>query len=328
MERELYKQRKLQFIETVNRIGNLPKYFQVKFRDGEDQRKWFDTIMKMAEFHDFVDEVRDILKQFDKKILTDEDKEREFIEKIIKIRRIPNRYEFYFSDNIDMNIWYMDYTNKNNSFAHYVKDLLPENIYFDPVEIYQEDIDEFKRFIKDKKRLPKYNEAKTERGIDLLVIYDKMESFDPVFYERVKHFLSNNSKKHLSPLDKKKQFLDKVKELKYIPILQEIRFSDGTDMFTWYESYKTKFPDLEEEVNRLINEPIIQKLNIYLIPNFKNKGGKFYTICSNVGEKLDISEITSFEELQKKDSTVKKNGGIILKQNQEIDSITLGGKKR
>ena len=99
-------------------------------------------------------------------------------------------------------------------------------------------------------------------------------------------------------------------------------------MFTWYQRYKNIFPNLEEEVNTIIKEPTTKKLNIYLIPNFKNKGGKFYTICSNVGEKLDISEITSFEELQKLDNTVKKSGGIIIKQDEEISSITLGGKKR
>ena len=39
-----------------------------------------------------------------------------------------------------------------------------------------------------------------------------------------------------------------------------------------------------------------KKVNIYLIPNFRNTGGKFYTIFTNVGERLDLSSIESYEE--------------------------------
>lgn len=59
-----------------------------------------------------------------------------------------------------------------------------------------------------------------------------------------------------------------------------------------------------------------------MIPNFKNKNGKFYTICTNVGEKLDLSNIQSFEEAQKLDPTIVKRGEVVLKQDEVIESVS------
>ena len=94
-------------------------------------------------------------------------------------------------------------------------------------------------------------------------------------------------------------------------------------MLTWYIKYKKKFPNLEKEINRLvIKETPNKKVNIYLIPNFRNTGGKFYTIFTNVGERLDLSSIESYEEASKIDSTIVKRGGVILKKDEEIDSVS------
>lgn len=328
MGKELFEKRKSEFKETILKNKELPKRNTVRFTDGEDQRLWYDSLRRIPKEISFIKEIEELLASFNKQTLTDEERKEIFLELIIRIKRVPNKKEYYFSDNVDMKTWYLDYTKKDNEFVNEVKKHLPEHINFDHTEINEEDIQALKNYIKDKKRFPKYHEAKTERGIDLRVIYDKLETSDPIYYETVKHFIASQKKDALTPEDKKQEFLNKIKELKYIPTLQECRFSDNTDMFTWYQRYKNIFPNLEEEVNTIIKEPTTKKLNIYLIPNFKNKGGKFYTICSNVGEKLDISEITSFEELQKLDNTVKKSGGIIIKQDEEISSITLGGKKR
>ena len=93
-------------------------------------------------------------------------------------------------------------------------------------------------------------------------------------------------------------------------------------MFTWYNRYKNKLPNLEVKVNSKIRiESPKRKVNIYLIPNFRNTGGKFYTICTNIGERLDLSEITSFEEAKKLDDSLVKRGGVILKQDEEIESV-------
>jgi len=328
MGKELFEKRKLEFKKTILTKKELPKLNTVRFTDGEDQRLWYDSLKRIPKEIAFIKEIESLLSTLNKQTMTDEERKEIFLDIIIRIKRVPNQKEYYFSDNVDMKKWYLDYTKKDNEFVYEIKKHLPENINFDHTEINEEDIQALKNYIKDKKRLPKYHEAKTERGIDFRVIYDKLETSDPIYCETVMHFLASNKKDSLSPESKKDQFLTKVKELKYIPILQECRFTDNTDMFIWYQRYKNIFPNLEEEVNNLINEPVNKKLNIYLIPNFKNKGGKFYTICSNIGEKLDISEITTFEELQKLDNTVKKSGGIIIKQDEEIASITLGGKKR
>ena len=111
--------------------------------------------------------------------------------------------------------------------------------------------------------------------------------------------------------------------LGYIPYLQEMRFTDGTDMFTWYMRKKEEIPNLENEITSLISKKNPNnKVNIYLIPNFKNKGGKFYTIYTNEGEILDLSNIKSIEEFQNLDPTITKKGGLILKKNEEIGSVS------
>ena len=71
-----------------------------------------------------------------------------------------------------------------------------------------------------------------------------------------------------------------------------------------------------------------KKLNIYFIPEFKKTGGKFYTICTNEGEKLDISSISSYEEAKKLDSTFVKRGGLILKKDEEIGSVSFKGVRK
>ena len=107
-------------------------------------------------------------------------------------------------------------------------------------------------------------------------------------------------------------------------------FSDGTDMFTWYARYKEKITTLDEEIKNLITkENPNKKVNIYLIPNFKSKGGNFYTVCTNIGEKLDLSNISSFEEAKQLDETFTKRGGVILKKDEEINSVSFTkGNKR
>ena len=75
MERKLYDDRKRQFKKTVELIGNLPRVWQVGFDDGEDQRLWFDKLLSVADFSDYIKEVEELLKKYDKKILTDKEKE-------------------------------------------------------------------------------------------------------------------------------------------------------------------------------------------------------------------------------------------------------------
>ena len=72
-----------------------------------------------------------------------------------------------------------------------------------------------------------------------------------------------------------------------------------------------------------------QKVNIYFVPNDKNKtGGRFYNVYLNRKEKLDLKPFldnTNIDELEEKigDATFKKAGGIILRRNDSIVSATV-----
>lgn len=73
-----------------------------------------------------------------------------------------------------------------------------------------------------------------------------------------------------------------------------------------------------------------QDVNIYFVPNNKNKtGGKFYNVYLNREERLDLKPFldntTYIDELEEKigDATFKKAGGIILRRNDSIVSATV-----
>ena len=323
MSRNLFEKRKLEFIKTVVKEQRLPKVWEFKFADGEDMRVWFNQISKIERFKDFINEVNSILEKFGSKVLTDKEKEIEFLECINNIKHIPLRGEQYFSDNDEMYMWYMNYIKRNRDFETIVYINLPEYIDFDLESIWSLVKQEFISIIKQLKRIPNHGEVILHNDIDVRVIFDKLATFDKEFYEKLLLHLQTYNKKGLSLEDRIKQLKEAIKTLGYIPELQEVRFSDGTDMFTWYTKYKNNLPGLEEDITSLIhtNKPN-KKLNIYLIPNFKSKGGKFYTICTNVGEKLDLSNIESYEDIEKLDPTIVIRGGVILKQDETIESVS------
>ena len=73
-----------------------------------------------------------------------------------------------------------------------------------------------------------------------------------------------------------------------------------------------------------------QDVNIYFVPNDKNKtGGKFYNVYLNREERLDLKPFldntTYIDELEEKigDASFKKAGGIILRRNDSIVSATV-----
>lgn len=318
----LFERRKKEFKEIVIREKRLPKVWEFRFSDGEDTRLWFNKISKLDKCKYFIDEVNDILKRFEAKVLNDLEKEQEFSNCISNIHRIPFKGEYYFSDNDEMYMWYISYKKNHHEFETFVHDSLKEYEEFDLSESWSVIKHEFIKVIKLLKRIPEHGEVVLQNGIDVRVIFDKLESFDPSFVEKLMLHLQTYNKNSLTIDERKQQLMNVVSKLGYIPTLQESRFSDGTDMFTWYLRYKEKLTTLEDELNSCINKPVPNReVNIYLIPNFKNKGGKFYTICTNVGERLDMSDISSYEDALKKDSSLVKRGGVILKQDEEIESV-------
>lgn len=323
---DLVEKRKIEFEKTVLEMGNLPKIFEKIFEDGSDQRLWFDGAIKVEKFRDYVAKIDEILSRNGIKRLNDKEREVEFINLIQEIDRIPLEREYYFSDNIDMKSWHNDYVNRNRYFANKIKNIISESINFELAEIWPDSEKELTFIIKKLGRIPNYHETYLQNGIDARILYDELSTFEPSFVEKAKLFISNLKNNDYD--NRKVIFLNTVRELGYIPFLQECRFSDGIDMFTWYMKYKDLVENLEDELNSLIKpSDKYKKVNIYLIPNFKNTGGKFYTICTNIGEKLDLSSIVSddinktLEEVQKIDSSFKKSGGIILKRDEEIDSV-------
>ncbi len=325
MSKELYNNRTKEFKKFVSKNHRLPKVWEIRFSDSEDMRLWFNKISKINKLKVFILEIDNILQQFNSKILNDNEKEQEFLKYISNHNQIPLYGQSYFSDNDEMHSWYMNYKQKNKDFETIVHSSLTEYQNLDLAEIWSFIKEEFINIIKNLKRIPNHGEVIIQDGIDVRVIYDKLENFDPEFTEKLLLHLQTYNTKALSIDDRENELLQSVSSLGYIPFLQESRFSDGTDMFTWYNRYKNKLPNLEAKINARIKiESPKRKVNIYLIPNFRNTGGKFYTICTNIGERLDLSEITSFEEAKKLDDSLAKRGGVILKQNEEIESISFG----
>ena len=322
MAKELFEKRKKEFKEFVTREHKMPKMWEVRFSDNEDMRLWFNKISKIEKYKNFLAEINDILSNFDLKILSNEEKEQEFLNYINENNQIPLYGESYFSDNDEMHSWFMSYKEKNRIFKTIIRNSLTEYQELNLATIWSFVKKEFISIIKKLKRIPNHGEVIIQDGIDVRTIYDKLESFDPEFVEKLLLHLQTYNKKALSIDDRIKELLDTVSNLGYIPFLQESRFSDGTDMFTWYARYKNILPNLDKDIKvRISKEEPIRKVNIYVIPNFKNKGGKFYTICTNVGERLDLSGVSSFDEAKAMDDTIVKRGGVILKQNEEIESV-------
>lgn len=323
MSNDLFEKRSLEFIENIIKNKRLPKVWELKFKDGQDQRLWFNKISKLDKFKEFVNKVNETLEKFGSKLLSDLEKEEEFLECVSNLNRVPFKSEYYFTDNDDMYMWYINYKKKNKDFETRVHNSLNEYQELDLATIWPDIKQEFIFIIKGLKRIPEHGEKELQNGIDVRVIYDKLETFDPLFVEKLLLHLQTYNKDGLSIEDRKKELLLEVSTLGYIPILQESRFSDKTDMFTWYTRYKNKIANLEEEVTSLIrtNNPN-KNVNIYLIPKFRKSGGKFYIICTNVGERLDLSNITSYEEALQLDSSLKNSGGLILKKDEEISSVS------
>lgn len=329
MSKELFEKRRLELIGTIAKERRLPKTWEYSFSDGEDMRVWFDKILIVESFKSFIDEVNRILSNFGEKILTDNEKEVEFLNCIETIKRIPQKRECYFSDNSDMYMWYMEYKRKNKSFETIVYINLPEYEDFDLITTWPLIKKEFIGVIQTIKKIPEFGRVFLQNGLDVRLVCEKLKTYDPTFTEELLLHIETYNKNSLSKEKRIEELKETISVLGYIPALQEARFSDGTDMFTWYMRKKEEIPNLETEITSMISRPNPnQKVNIYLIPNFKSRGGKFYTICTNVGEKLDLSNITSFEEARELDSTLVKKGGLILRKDEEIGSVSIGkGKK-
>lgn len=320
MKDYLLKKRKLEFIKTIIKWKNLPKVWKARFEDGQDMRIWFNQIKTLDSYADFVTEVENILKNYNVKILTDKEKTKEFLSAIKKYNKIPERGSLYFSDNDDMYTWYMNYKRKNGEYERIVHKQLKEYTDFDLEPIWENIKHEFIIIIKRLKRIPEYGEAfLTNYNIDVRVVYEKLKTYDQPFYEKVLIHLETYKDKSLSMDDRIKELKDKIEELGYLPELQEARFSDGTDMFTWYTKYKNNLPLIKEHIEPTIKQEHPNKIvNIHAIPRFKNKKGTIYNLYINSGERLDLTDISVYEKLKDKNTNISKKEELLLKPSEEI----------
>lgn len=304
MKKELFKIRKYELVEVINRIKRLPNIWEYTFSDGEDMRKWYDSISQLGIYNDYIREINILINKYHIRTLSDKELEEQFINTISKLEHLPKKNEVSFTDNTDMYSWYIKYKNNNPSFEYKVKEYLPEYKDIDLTNIWPSCKQEFINILKQLKRVPRYGEYILDNNIDIRVLYDKLEHYDPVFFEKLLLHLETYKLKKLS-IDKRIEELRlEVIRLGYIPYLQESRFSDGTDMFTWYMRYKVNMPELSEELSKyIINKD--KNITIYTIPKFINRTGKYYNLQTNIDEVLDLSNLISYENLDKQDSIMK-----------------------
>ena len=198
MSKELFEKRKIEFKEFVTREHKMPRIWEVRFSDNEDMRLWFNKISKIEKYKNFFTEINEILSNFDLKILSNEEKEQEFINYINENNQIPLYGESYFSDNDEMHSWYMNYKGKNRNFETIIHNSLKEYQELDLASIWSFVKVEFINIIKKLKRIPNHGEVIIQDGIDVRTIYDKLESFDSEFVEKLLLHLQIYNKNALS----------------------------------------------------------------------------------------------------------------------------------
>ena len=207
MSKELFEKRKIEFKEFVTREHKMPRIWEVRFSDNEDMRLWFNKISKIDKFKDYVNEVNSLLNKFDLKVLSNKEKEQEFTNYISKKKQIPLYGEIYFSDNDEMHSWYMSYKERNRDFETTIHNRLTEYQELDLASIWSFIKVEFISIIKKLKRIPNHGEVIIQDGIDVRTIYDKLESFDPEFTEKLLLHLQTYNKNSLSIDDRVNELL-------------------------------------------------------------------------------------------------------------------------
>lgn len=315
-----------ELIQYINIEHRLPKVWEEHFSDNSDMRLWFNKLYNNDLYKEYIYKINNLLYKYNYKILSDEEKEKEFLDYIKKYDEVPEYSSAYFSDNSDMENWYINYKRDHNDFEEEVHNSLREYKEFDLSYVWFYAKEEFYAVVDKLKRIPKHGEVYTQNGIDIRVIFDKLCDSEPDIAENLLIELSSYSKDKIDNNEKKKQFLEYVRNIGYTPWLQECRFSDGVDMYTWYQKYKYRIDGLEEEVKKIMNENNKSKINLYLLYDEINDGNIFYTLCANEGE-INLDSLTTYEEAKKIYPNLSKRGQFILKENEEIQNIKIKKKK-
>lgn len=194
MKKEEFEHFKNEFYEIIRKEKRLPKPWEIRFSNGEDVRVWFDKLSKVEQFQSFTDDVYKLLEQYDFYVLSDQEKEVEFLNCILNIKRIPKKDEMYFSDNSEMINWYMFYKKKHPEYETIIHNNLNEFLEMDMAILWDLHQEEFYMIINKLKRIPEHGEAYLECGIDVRSFYDKLCDFDYDEYIRIEESLQPVSK--------------------------------------------------------------------------------------------------------------------------------------
>lgn len=328
MSRIQFEKKYDELMDYIRIEHKLPKVWEEQFSDNSDMRLWFNKLYSNNLYKEYCLNIVNILNKYGFKILSDKEKENEFIEYIKKYDEIPSYNNAFFSDNSDMANWYLKYKNNNDEFETNVHNLLSEYNEFDLSCVLFYAKEEFFEVVNKLKRIPSHGEVYTQNGIDIRVIFDKLSDYEPELAENLLIELSSFSKNKLNIKDRKNQYLDYIRNMGSTPWLQECRFSDGVDMYTWYEKYKNRIDGFEEEVNELISKKKVSKVNLYLLYDSLEDGNISYTICTNEGIELNLDFISNFNEAKDKYPELCERGKIILKENEQIQKVKIKTKKK
>ena len=226
MSRIQFEKKYDELMDYIRIEHKLPKVWEEQFSDNSDMRLWFNKLYSNNLYKEYCFNIVNILNKYGFKILSDKEKENEFIEYIKKYDEIPSYNNAYFSDNSDMANWYLKYKNNNDEFETNVHNLLSEYNEFDLSCVLFYAKEEFFEVVNKLKRIPSHGEVYTQNGIDIRVIFDKLSDYEPELAENLLIELSSFSKNKLNIKDRKNQYLDYIRNMGSTPWLQECRFSD------------------------------------------------------------------------------------------------------
>lgn len=252
--RDLYEDRKKQFKAFVNKNKRLPNTWDAYFIDGEDMRIWYDSLLKTG-IPDAKEFVSLINNSFNVRVLNKIERELELIEFVRINEHIPVQNEFFFSDGVDAFKWLYPVREDVRDFVKFINNL--DQSYFDlDIAMYVTDFEkDINKLVKEIKRLPKYGEKKLLGTIDARCVINKLMTLHPEYVEKLLLHIESYNKDNLDVNARVGQYLMKIDNLGYEPALQECRFTDGTDMYTWSNKYKKILAFFDEEIDkRVINE--------------------------------------------------------------------------
>lgn len=256
---DLFYQRKKEFIKFIKIKKRLPNMWEMTFTDGEDARIWFDSLLKL-DFDYAKSFVNEIYSIYNIRTLNELEKENEYIEYVrVNSGKLKQGYH-YFSDGVDMFKWLYPIKDEKKNFAKFVRNIDMDYYELEMPLYWPRSKKELVDLIKKLKRLPDYGEKVLLCGLDARALINKLLTYDPDFIETMLLHIESYKTDKMDVNARINAYLMAVENLGYRPFLQECRFIDGTDMYTWINKYERIIPNLKEEIDsRILDDYKIKK---------------------------------------------------------------------